>query len=142
VNSRYPLDDLLAAAAEHVELTGRRLTFEYVLLAGVNDREADAHRLARLANRVPCKINLIPYNPTGLDGFLRPTGDDVTRFAQVLYPRTYAVTVRQSQGKDIFAACGQLAQPAVPRPKRPRRREPAARDRVAPATGPLARPES
>lgn len=118
VNRRYPIDRLMAAVAEHVRATGRRVTFEYVLLAGVNDSPEEARRLARLANRVPCKINLIPYNPTGLDGFRRPEPAAVERFAEVLYPRTYAVTIRQSQGKDIFAACGQLAQPVERRGRR------------------------
>lgn len=122
VNRRYPLDRLMAAVAEHVRETGRRVTFEYVLLAGVNDSPEEARRLARLANRVPCKINLIPYNPTGLDGFRRPDPAAVARFAEVLYPRTYAVTIRQSQGKDIFAACGQLAQPVERRERDARRR--------------------
>jgi 23S rRNA (adenine2503-C2)-methyltransferase len=111
VNRRYPLDRLLAAVGEHVRITRRRATFEYVVLAGVNDTSQDARRLARLVNRVPCKLNLIPYNPTGLDGFSRATPESMHRFAEYLYPRTYAVTIRQSQGKDIFAACGQLAQP-------------------------------
>jgi 23S rRNA (adenine2503-C2)-methyltransferase len=120
VNRRYPLAQLLAAVQEHVRVTGRRVTFEYVLLAGVNDSEEDARHLARLANRVECKLNLIPYNPTGLDGWVRPLPDAVERFARYLYPRTYAVTIRQSQGKDIFAACGQLARPVEPRKRRAR----------------------
>jgi len=120
VNRRYPLAQLLAAVQQHVRITGRRVTFEYVLLAGVNDSEEDARRLARLANQVPCKLNLIPYNPTGLSGWVRPSADQVERFARYLYPRTYAVTIRQSQGKDIFAACGQLAQPVEPRGRRAR----------------------
>lgn len=118
LNRHYPLARLLAAVEEHVRHTGHRVTFEYVLLAGVNDSQTDARSLARLANRVPCKLNLIPYNPTGLDGFVRPSAAAVTRFAEYLYPRTYAVTIRQSQGKDIFAACGQLAQPVARRQRR------------------------
>jgi 23S rRNA (adenine2503-C2)-methyltransferase len=138
VNRRYPLARLMQAVTEHVALTGRRVTFEYVLLKGVNDTRADARRLAQLANQVPSKVNLIPYNPTGLDGFTRAEPEAMQRFAEFLYPRTYAVTIRQSQGKDIFAACGQLAQPlpAAARPesrKRPRR--PAAR-RARPAPTP------
>ncbi len=113
VNRRYPLSKLMAAVEEHARITGRRVTFEYVLLAGVNDSPADASRLARLANRVPCKLNLIPYNPTGIEDFVRPSPAAVKRFAGYLYPRTYAVTIRQSQGKDIAAACGQLAQPVL-----------------------------
>jgi len=112
VNRRYPLSRLMQAIRTHVELSGRRVTFEYVLLKGVNDSQGDARRLAQIANQVPSKINLIPYNPTGLESFTRLDPEGMRRFAEFLYPRTYAVTIRQSQGKDIFAACGQLAQPA------------------------------
>jgi 23S rRNA (adenine2503-C2)-methyltransferase len=119
VNQRYPLARLMAAAKEHARLTGERVTFEYVVLAGVNDRPADARRLAALANEVPSKVNLIPYNATGLEGFTRATPEAMQRLADYLAPRIYAVTVRQSQGKDIFAACGQLAQPrSAPRKRR------------------------
>ena len=119
VNQRYPLARLMAAAKEHARLTGDRVTFEYVVLAGVNDRPADARRLAQLANEVPSKVNLIPYNATGLEGFTRATPEAMQRLADYLAPRIYAVTVRQSQGKDIFAACGQLAQPrSAPRKRR------------------------
>jgi len=124
VNRRYPLARLMQAVTQHVEHTGRRVTFEYVLLKGVNDTRADARRLAQLANQVPSKVNLIPYNPTGLEGFTRAEPEAMQRFAEFLYPRTYAVTIRQSQGKDIFAACGQLAQPAPPAARSGARRRP------------------
>ena len=138
VNRRFPLARLMQAIKTHVELTGRRVTFEYVLLKGVNDRPADARRLAQLANQVPSKINLIPYNPTGLETFTRLEPEGMRRFAEFLYPRTYAVTIRQSQGKDIFAACGQLAQPA-PERARPRRRPGARRPSARPPSdGPTA----
>jgi 23S rRNA (adenine2503-C2)-methyltransferase len=119
VNRRYPLARLMAAAKTHARLTGQRVTFEYVVLAGVNDRPADARRLSQFANEVPSKVNLIPYNATGLEGFTRATPEAMQRFADYLAPRIYAVTIRQSQGKDIFAACGQLAQPrSTPRKRR------------------------
>jgi 23S rRNA (adenine2503-C2)-methyltransferase len=122
VNRRYPLARLMAAAKEHARTTGERVTFEYVVLAGVNDRPADARRLAQLANEVPSKVNLIPYNDTGLEGFTRATPEAMQRLADYLTPRIYAVTVRQSQGKDIFAACGQLAQPRSSPRNAPRKR--------------------
>jgi len=124
VNRRYPRPRLMQAIKNHVELSGRRVTFEYVLRKGVNDSQADARRLAQFANQVPSKINLIPYNPTGLETFTRLEPEGMRRFAEFLYPRTYAVTIRQSQGKDIFAACGQLAQPAPEKTKTRARRRP------------------
>ncbi len=128
INRHHALAPLLSAVREHAERTGQRATFEYVLLAGVNDTAADARRLAGIANQVPSKVNLIPYNPTGLPGFERATADSMVQFGRYLEPRVAAVTIRQSQGKDIFAACGQLAQPVAPRrPRHPRRVTAAAR---------------
>jgi 23S rRNA (adenine2503-C2)-methyltransferase len=118
VNRRYSLAALARAVAAHAERTGQRATFEYVLLASVNDTLEDARRLARIANQVPSKVNLIPYNPTGLPGFERADDASMERFAAYLEPRVAAVTIRQSQGKDIFAACGQLAQPVERRHRR------------------------
>jgi 23S rRNA (adenine2503-C2)-methyltransferase len=108
VNRRWPLADVLAAAAEYGRATGRRVTLEYTLIAGVNDREEDAERLARFARELPSKINLIPYNPVpGLD-WKRPTPDAVEAFARSLFPRAPAVMVRNTLGGEIWAACGQL----------------------------------
>jgi len=118
VNRRYSLAALARAVTAHAERTGQRATFEYVLLAGVNDTPEDARRLARIANQVPSKVNLIPYNPTGIPGFERADDASMERFAAYLTPRVAAVTIRQSQGQDIFAACGQLAQPVSKRPRR------------------------
>jgi 23S rRNA (adenine2503-C2)-methyltransferase len=109
IGKRYPLDRLLEAVAFHVRHTRRRVTFEYVLLAGVNDSQDDARRLARLSARVPCKVNLIPYNGAPGDRYRSPAPEVVERFRDYLMPRTYAVTVRATQGRDILAACGQLA---------------------------------
>jgi 23S rRNA (adenine2503-C2)-methyltransferase len=128
VNRRYSLAAVMKAVREHAQSTGQRATFEYVLLAGVNDTPEDARRLVRLANQVESKVNLIPYNPTGLPGFERATDESMEKFARYLAPRIAAVTIRRSQGKDIFAACGQLAQPIGARD--PRRRRPV---RPAPA---------
>jgi 23S rRNA (adenine2503-C2)-methyltransferase len=112
---RYPLAELLRAVGAHVRSTGQRVTFEYVLLAGVNDTLADAKRLARISGQVPCKINLIPWNGNPADGFRAPSRNTIDRFAEYLYPRTYAVMVRATQGRDILAACGQLARGPLPR---------------------------
>jgi 23S rRNA (adenine2503-C2)-methyltransferase len=108
INRRYPLRELVRAADFYAETTGRRVTLEYILLAGVNDRKGDAERLADLANSLPCKINLIPYNPVPHLPWQRPTDEAIQRFADWLFPRCPAVTLRWSQGGDIAAACGQL----------------------------------
>jgi 23S rRNA (adenine2503-C2)-methyltransferase len=108
INRRYPLAELMAAAKYYARAIDNRITFEYVVLAGENDSEADARRLARLIHGVPCKINLIPYNPSSLLGFSRPAKDRLTAFRDLLYPTCPAVTVRYSKGLDIEAACGQL----------------------------------
>jgi 23S rRNA (adenine2503-C2)-methyltransferase len=104
-----PLPELVAAVRDYVEHTGRRVTFEYVLLAGVNDRPADAAALAALLRGVGCKVNLIPFNPFPGAAYEAPTETSVQRFAELLYPRLPAVTVRRSKGPTIAAACGQLA---------------------------------
>ena len=109
VNQRFPLEQLLRAIRHHVERTGRRVTFEYILLEELNDSVADAARLVRLVAQLPCKINLIPYNPIGPGKFKRPSPERIERFAEYLRPRVPAVTVRYSQGVEIGAACGQLA---------------------------------
>ncbi len=108
VNRRWPLAELLAAARAYGQRTGRRVTLEYTLIAGVNDRPDDADRLAAFARELPSKINLIPYNPVPGLPWRRPGPDAVEAFAARLYPRAPAVTVRQTMGGEIWAACGQL----------------------------------
>ncbi len=109
VAGSYPLDELMDAVKYYTSETSSRVSFEYILFGGFNDTREDALELARLVNGIPCKINLIAYNPVpGLD-FKRPDDDVVETFAEQLYPRTPAVTVRKSRGRDVGAACGQLA---------------------------------
>src|SRR5207249_1318682 len=97
------------AACKRFPLKKRsRITFEYVLLAGVNDSPADADRLAKLLAGVKSKVNLIPLNPAAGIPFERPSDTAVNRFAQVLAERGLTVSVRKSRGRDIRAACGQL----------------------------------
>ena len=109
VNRRYPLAALMDACREWVEAKGRRLSFEWALIAGVNDRPADAARLAELARDVRAHVNLIPLNPT--PGFLTrgtpPAG--VRAFCDLLTSLGVNATVRRNRGTDIDAACGQLA---------------------------------
>lgn len=109
VNRIFPLEALMGAVRHHVDVTGRRVTFEYILIEELNDTVAHAAKLVKLVAQLPCKINLIPYNPIGPGKFKRPAPDRIERFAEYLKPRVPAVTVRYSQGVEIGAACGQLA---------------------------------
>jgi 23S rRNA (adenine2503-C2)-methyltransferase len=108
VNKRWPIRELLAAAKEYGHTVGRRVTLEYTLLGGVNDSMEDADRLAAFARELPSKVNIIPYNPVPGLTWKRPSQAAIDAFAERLYPRAPAVTVRQTQGGDIWAACGQL----------------------------------
>jgi 23S rRNA (adenine2503-C2)-methyltransferase len=107
VNDRYPLDEVLAECRRYFELRRRKVFVEYVLLGGVNDSLADARLLASLLDRRMFKVNLIPYNPTGMfEGSSRET---IERFAAVLERARIPATIRLIRGRDIEAACGQLA---------------------------------
>jgi 23S rRNA (adenine2503-C2)-methyltransferase len=107
VNDRYPLEDVLAEFRRYVDLRGRKAYVEYVMLAGVNDSPDQARELAKLLDPKYFKVNLIPYNPTGMyDGSSR---DTVARFKAVLDHARVPATVRLTRGRDIAAACGQLA---------------------------------
>ena len=108
LNRRWPLAELIASAREYGRRTGRRVTLEYTLLAGVNDRDEDAVRLGALARDLPSKVNLIPYNPVPGLAWKRPSPESVDAFARRLWPIAPAVTVRHTQGGEIWAACGQL----------------------------------
>ena len=108
INRRWRIRELLAAARDYGHETGRRVTLEYTLIAGVNDSPADAARLGAFARELPSKINLIPYNPVPGLPWKRPAPEDVDRFARSLYPQAPSVTVRNTMGGEIWAACGQL----------------------------------
>jgi 23S rRNA (adenine2503-C2)-methyltransferase len=109
INKRYPLGELLRACREFPMRHGRRITFEYVLLGGVNDTEEDAQRLVRLLRGIPAKVNLIPYNPNPGLGFDAPAPERVVAFQELLVARNLTAVVRKNRGRDIAAACGQLA---------------------------------
>ena len=109
LNKKYPIEELLPAAAAFARKRKRRITFEYILIDGVNDTPEDAMLLAKKVAQIPCKINLIPYNPTPFAPYHRPSIERINRFREILYPRTSAVTVRFSRGGEVEAACGQLA---------------------------------
>ena len=113
-NKRWTIDEVLAASKRYVERTKRRITFEYVLLAGVNDAERDAielaSRIVKLGRTADFHVNLIPVNP-GPGGFARPPVERMERFAEALQERGIAATLRISKGQDIAAGCGQLKVP-------------------------------
>jgi 23S rRNA (adenine2503-C2)-methyltransferase len=104
INIKYPLADVIAAAATF----DRRVTFEYVMLGGVNDQEYHALQLAKLARDCGAFVNLIPLHPGGARGFTPTPADQIRRFAQELRDQNVEVAIRKSRGVDIAAACGQL----------------------------------
>jgi 23S rRNA (adenine2503-C2)-methyltransferase len=108
VNRKYGLADLVEACKRFPVKRRDRITFEYVLLAGVNDSIADARRLVRLLNGIRAKVNLIPLNEAPGIEFERPSDERVDAFARTLAERGLIVSVRKSRGRDIRAACGQL----------------------------------
>ena len=121
LNRRWPLGELLAACRDFPMKRGRRITFEYVLLGGVNDSDEDAVRLSRLVKGIPAKVNLIPYNENPGLGFRAPDPARVQAFQDRLVAASVTAVVRRNRGSDIAAACGQLA--AEGGPGDPRRRD-------------------
>lgn len=113
VNRRYPISELLAACRRFPLAERRRITFEYVLLRDVNDSEEDARRLAKLLRGIRSKVNLIPFNPFPGTEFKRPDDSAVRRFQKILLDHHYTAPVRESRGRDISAACGQLRERAA-----------------------------
>jgi len=109
VNRKYPLEKLIAACEELVRDGGRKITLEVVLIKGINDSAADADGLARLAKRLKAKINLIPYSPVSGLPFAVPEKKRIQDFLRRLEEKNVPATLRQSKGRDIRAACGQLA---------------------------------
>ena len=108
LNRKYGVADIIAACRRFPLKRRRRITFEYVMLAGVNDSPDDARRLAKLVAGVKSKVNLIPLNAAPGIPYERPSDDVVDRFAQILADHHITVSVRKSRGRDIRAACGQL----------------------------------
>jgi 23S rRNA (adenine2503-C2)-methyltransferase len=109
INRRYPLAQLLDACRSFPVRNGRRITFEYVLLGGVNDSLEDAARLVELVRAIPTKVNLIPYNANPGLPYRAPAPDRVLAFQEALAARNLTAVVRKNRGRDISAACGQLA---------------------------------
>jgi 23S rRNA (adenine2503-C2)-methyltransferase len=109
LNRKYPIAELLAACRSYPGLSNaRRITFEYVMLKGINDGVEDAKRLVRLLSGIPAKVNLIPFNPWPGTRYECSSWETIERFAEILNRAGYASPVRTPRGRDIMAACGQL----------------------------------
>ena len=114
INRKWPIKDLLAACRAYPGLSNaKRITFEYVMLKGVNDSIADAKELVRLLAKIPAKINLIPFNPWPGAPYECSGWDEIEKFAEVVNRAGYASPVRSPRGRDIMAACGQLKSASV-----------------------------
>ena len=119
INRKYPIRQLIAACNRYLEVAPRDfITFEYVMLDGVNDSDAQAKALLGIAAQVRCKFNLIPFNPFRESGFQRSGAERIRRFAQVLQRGGLTVTTRKTRGEGIDAACGQLAGEVADRTRR------------------------
>ena len=108
INKRYPLKKLLEACRTFPLPKGERITFEYVLIKDINDRDRDARNLVRLLTGIPAKINLIPLNPHKGTQMSPPSKEIVRRFQDILLEKHFTAIIRESKGNDILAACGQL----------------------------------
>jgi 23S rRNA (adenine2503-C2)-methyltransferase len=108
VNKKWNIEELLAACRKFPMETRRRITFEYVMLSGINDSDDDALRVAHLLKGIPCKVNLIPFNEHPLSNFKRPSRDRVLAFQRLLLDCHMTVFIRSTRGDDIDAACGML----------------------------------
>jgi 23S rRNA (adenine2503-C2)-methyltransferase len=123
INQKYPLSELMAACRRYLEKAPRDfVTFEYVMLDGVNDSDAHARQLLALTRDVPCKFNLIPFNPFPGSPYLRSKADRIRRFAGILMDAGVVTTTRKTRGDDIDAACGQLAGQVLDKTRRTERR--------------------
>ncbi len=109
VNKRYSMDELLEACRTYPMPKRKRIMFEYVLLKGINDSDEDAKLLARRLRKIPCKINLLPYNTCPELPYESPSRERTLAFQKILMDAHYSVFIRSSRGADILAACGQLA---------------------------------
>jgi len=122
INRKYPLAELLAACRRYLDKAPRDfITFEYVMLEGVNDGVVHARQLVELVRELPCKFNLIPFNPFPNSGFKRSSRESIRQFAEILGTAGLVVTTRKTRGDDIDAACGQLAGKVEDKTRRTRR---------------------
>ena len=119
INMKYPLKELLAACQRYLNAAPRDfITFEYIMLAGINDSVGQARELVKLVKDTPCKFNLIPFNSFPNSGYRCSSSEAIDRFRDVLMQAGLVSTVRRTRGDDIDAACGQLAGKVLDRTKR------------------------
>jgi 23S rRNA (adenine2503-C2)-methyltransferase len=118
LNRKYPISELLQACKDYVGEGRRRVTFEYVMLAGINDSDAHARQLARLLEGVPAKVNLIPFNPFPETRYQRSSGNRIQSFFEIMNKAGIVTITRRTRGDDIDAACGQLAGEFMDRTRR------------------------
>lgn len=109
INRRYPLKELMAACRDYAQASDRVVTFEYVMMKGINDEEHHARELVRLIAQTPCKLNLIPFNEYPGSPYRRPDKERILFFQHYLADRGFQVNIRYSKGLDVLGACGQLA---------------------------------
>jgi 23S rRNA (adenine2503-C2)-methyltransferase len=129
LNKKYPIADLLKACANYPGLSNaRRITFEYVMLKGINDTDAEARELVRLLKGIPAKVNLIPFNPWPGAPYECSTDERIARFSDIVFQAGYSSPVRTPRGRDIMAACGQLKSASVKKSKAELLREQAAKE--------------
>lgn len=108
INKKYPLHELIKTLRDYPLKPRHRITFEYILIKGINCSEKDAYKLSEILKGIPSKINLIPFNPWKGCEFERPEDKEILNFQEILAARGYSVFIRKSKGTDILAACGQL----------------------------------
>lgn len=108
INNKYNIETLIQTCKKYPLSPRQKITFEYILMKGVNDNEEDARRLAKILSKVKSKINLIPYNEHPKSDFKQPERIKIERFLKILLDKNYTAIIRKSKGRDISAACGQL----------------------------------
>src|SRR5699024_6076134 len=118
INQKYPIEELLDACRNYIDGTNKKITWEYVLLRDINDRDEDAHALARLIRNIPGKVNLIPFNPFDGVDYKTTERQQIDRFRSILMSYGLVVMTRKTRGDDVAAACGQLAGKVKDRTKR------------------------
>jgi 23S rRNA (adenine2503-C2)-methyltransferase len=125
INKKYSLKENIEALKNYSKETGTRITFEYIMLEGINDRNEDIRAIGQLMSTIPGKLNIIPFNslkhmnPSGVAARLRPSSKErILKFADKLREKNITVMLRNTQGDDIAAACGQLAYPQNSLPRK------------------------
>jgi len=113
INRKYPIAEIMKFCRKYAKNTRHRVTFEYVLIGGVNDFKEDAARFVKILRGIPAKVNLIPFNPFEGSGFSAPSADTVAYWSSYIYEKGIQTNIRASRGQEILAACGQLATAAT-----------------------------